>query len=184
MLLRRRATASRCQVDGRELRDELRLTRQELYRGVPILLAHAVVLLLHLGEPAEEPPPARSGEYPLVGSGWESRQLQRQVQRVAATDVDVLIRGATGTGKELVARAIHAGSDRAGAELVCVNMAAIPAALAPALLFGSARGAYTGAERATRGYFQQADGGTPVPGRGGRYAHRGSTAAAAGPGAA
>jgi two-component system nitrogen regulation response regulator GlnG len=87
-------------------------------------------------------------------------RLREQIDQVAGTDLDVLLRGETGTGKELVATAIHRASRRAGAPLVSVNMAAIPTGLAAAALFGTARGAYTGAGRASEGYFRQADGGT------------------------
>jgi two-component system nitrogen regulation response regulator GlnG len=87
-------------------------------------------------------------------------RLREQIDQVAGTDLDVMLRGETGTGKELVATAIHRGSRRADAPLVSVNMAAIPTGLAAAALFGTARGAYTGAGRASEGYFRQADGGT------------------------
>jgi two-component system nitrogen regulation response regulator GlnG len=86
--------------------------------------------------------------------------LREQIARAADSDLDVLIRGETGTGKELVATAIHRASRRAGAPMVCVNMAAIPNELAAAALFGSARGAFTGADKAATGYFEQAQGGS------------------------
>ena len=86
--------------------------------------------------------------------------LRRDIARVATCGLDVLIRGETGSGKELVARALHAQSERAVGPLVPVNMAAIPAGVAAAVLFGSARGAFTGAERNSVGYFQQAEGGS------------------------
>jgi len=70
------------------------------------------------------------------------------------------VRGETGTGKELVARAIHAASRRHGPPCVCVNMGAIPPSLAAAELFGAVRGAYTGSVRDQAGFFQRADGGT------------------------
>jgi two-component system nitrogen regulation response regulator GlnG len=74
--------------------------------------------------------------------------------------VPVLLRGETGTGKELVARALHDAGRRRSRAYLAVNMAAIPATLAAAELFGAARGAYTGADRKRDGYFQRADGGT------------------------
>ena len=86
--------------------------------------------------------------------------LRAEIARAAACDLDVLIRGETGTGKELVANAIHRASTRADAPLVSVNMAAIPGELAAAALFGVARGAYTGSDRARSGYFAQAAGGS------------------------
>ncbi|HEY6131812.1 MAG TPA: sigma 54-interacting transcriptional regulator, partial [Halioglobus sp.] len=86
--------------------------------------------------------------------------IREQVRRAADSDVDVLIRGETGTGKELVATAIHWASRRAAAPLVSVNMSAIPGDLAAAALFGSTRGAFTGADKNAAGYFEQANGGT------------------------
>ncbi len=80
--------------------------------------------------------------------------------RVAGKDVTVLIRGETGTGKELVAALLHANSLRAKQPLVVFNSAAIPAELAEGQLFGYARGAFTGAVAAHEGFFVQADGGT------------------------
>jgi two-component system response regulator AtoC len=80
--------------------------------------------------------------------------------RVAAKDVTVLVRGETGTGKELVASLLHANSARAKQPLVVFNSAAIPAELAEAQLFGHTKGAFTGAVAAHDGYFMQADGGT------------------------
>jgi two-component system nitrogen regulation response regulator GlnG len=86
--------------------------------------------------------------------------IREQVARAGSSDLDVLIRGETGTGKELAATAIHRASRRAGAPMVSVNMAAIPSELAASALFGNARGAFTGASQAVLGYFQQAEGGT------------------------
>src|SRR5712672_1111980 len=77
-------------------------------------------------------------------------------------DIDELVRGETGTGKELIASLIHAESRRAKGPLVRFNCAAIPAELAEAELFGHARGAFTGAAQARRGFFAEADGGTLV----------------------
>ncbi|HEY7775102.1 MAG TPA: sigma 54-interacting transcriptional regulator, partial [Kineobactrum sp.] len=108
-------------------------------------------------QPAAPQPAAVAG---LYGSSFYMQSLREQIARAAGSDLDVLVRGETGSGKELVARAVHAGSTRATGPLVAVNMAAIPVGVAPALLFGSARGAFTGAERSSIGYFQQADGGS------------------------
>ena len=95
----------------------------------------------------------------------ESGALQRALQtaaRLADKDVTVLVRGETGTGKELFASLLHARSRRAGKPLVKFNCAAIPHELAEAQLFGYARGAFTGATHAHAGYFVQASGGTLV----------------------
>jgi len=80
--------------------------------------------------------------------------------RIASKDVTVLVRGETGTGKELVASLLHVNSARAKQSLVVFNSAAIPSELAEAQLFGHAKGAFTGAVNAHDGYFVQADGGT------------------------
>jgi two-component system response regulator AtoC len=84
------------------------------------------------------------------------------IGRVAGKDVTVLVRGETGTGKELIASLIHAESKRAKGPLVRFNCAAIPGELAEAELFGHARGAFTGAQQQRRGFFAQAHGGTLV----------------------
>jgi two-component system response regulator AtoC len=97
-----------------------------------------------------------------VGEGAAMRGLLAAVARVADRDVTVLVRGETGTGKELVAGLLHAQSRRAERPLVRFNCAAIPPELAEAELFGHVRGAFTGAVAARRGYVAQADGGTLV----------------------
>jgi two-component system response regulator AtoC len=88
------------------------------------------------------------------------RQLIETVARVGPKDVTVLVRGETGTGKELIASLVHAESTRSSAPLVRFNCAAIPAELADAELFGHTRGAFTGADRTRAGFFSLANGGT------------------------
>jgi transcriptional regulator with PAS, ATPase and Fis domain len=96
-----------------------------------------------------------------IGSSAVAMEAKRQARRVAATAATVLLLGETGTGKELLAHAIHAASPRAGAAFVGVNIAAVPDSLLEAEFFGVAPGAYTGAERKGRdGKFKLADGGT------------------------
>jgi two-component system response regulator AtoC len=90
------------------------------------------------------------------------QRLLAMAARIAARDITVLVRGETGTGKELVASLLHGGSKRADRPLVRFNCAAIPVELAEAELFGHARGAFTGATQARRGFFGRADGGTLV----------------------
>jgi len=99
---------------------------------------------------------------PLVGQSPAFRRLLDDVRRVARRPVTVLLRGETGTGKELVASMIHAESPRRAGPCVRFNCAAIPAELAEAELFGHVKGAFTGAVASRRGYFAQADGGTLV----------------------
>src|SRR5256712_6361461 len=98
----------------------------------------------------------------IVGDGPAMRQLLETISRLAPKDITVLIRGETGTGKELIASLMHAQSHRAARALVRFNCAAIPGDLAEAELFGHVRGAFTGASQARRGFFAQADGGTLV----------------------
>jgi two-component system C4-dicarboxylate transport response regulator DctD len=86
--------------------------------------------------------------------------LRQQVRAVAETEADVLLLGATGTGKELVARALHDHSDRRDRPFVAVNMAALPEALIESELFGHEAGAFAGAQRARFGKFEHARGGT------------------------
>jgi PAS domain S-box-containing protein len=96
----------------------------------------------------------------LLGRSRALREVLQDVDRVGAADTAVLILGETGTGKELVARAIHQASRRCARPLVKVNCAAIPAALMESELFGHARGAFTGATARREGRFALADGGT------------------------
>ena len=98
----------------------------------------------------------------IVGTSAPMRRLLEAVARIADKDVTVLVRGETGTGKELVGSLLHAESRRARKPLVRFNCAAIPGELAEAELFGHARGAFTGANNARRGFFAEADGGTLI----------------------
>src|SRR6266403_5418745 len=96
----------------------------------------------------------------IVGSSPPLRRLLAQVTKVAATDSTVLISGETGTGKELIARAIHKRSGRASRAFIRVNCAAIPSSLIASELFGHEKGAFTGAVQRRLGRFESADGGT------------------------
>jgi formate hydrogenlyase transcriptional activator len=96
----------------------------------------------------------------LIGSSAKFRALLNDIELVAAVDSVVLIQGETGTGKELIARAIHGASPRRDNRFVALNCAAIPGTLLESELFGHERGAFTGAWTQTKGRFQMADGGT------------------------
>jgi transcriptional regulator with GAF, ATPase, and Fis domain len=96
----------------------------------------------------------------IIGSSAALRRVQVLVEKVAPTDSTVLITGETGTGKELVARALHKRSKRAARAFVSVNCAAIPSSLVAAELFGYEKGAFTGAIERRLGRFELADGGT------------------------
>jgi two-component system, NtrC family, nitrogen regulation response regulator GlnG len=103
-------------------------------------------------EPAEEPG--------LIGRSPAMQALYRAIGRLAQAPLSVLIRGETGTGKELVARALHRHSPRAERPFIALNTAAIPAELLESELFGHEAGAFTGAQRRQGGRFEQANGGT------------------------
>jgi DNA-binding NtrC family response regulator len=102
----------------------------------------------------------RLGKHELVGSGPAMKKLLAQIDRVAASETRVCILGETGTGKELVARAIHEKSPRREHPFITLNCAAVPAELIESELFGHEKGAFTGAAVKHVGKFEQADGGT------------------------
>jgi len=102
----------------------------------------------------------RLGKHELVGSGPAMKKLIAQIDRVAASETRVCILGATGTGKELVARAIHEKSPRQERPFITLNCAAVPAELIESELFGHEKGAFTGAAVRHLGKFEQAHGGT------------------------
>jgi two-component system nitrogen regulation response regulator GlnG len=139
-------------VDGSRV-----LSLAEIREGAVLEMAGLVVLLLHLFVPPRVPAREPHG---LVGESSAIAQVRAEIHRVADLAVPVLIRGATGTGKELVAQGIHAASRRHRGPFVSVNLGAIPPSLAASELFGAARGAFTGAVQAQDGYFRKAQGGT------------------------
>ena len=103
---------------------------------------------------------ARRREGELIGNSPQMRKLREEIDTVANTDLAVLITGETGTGKELVARTLHARSRRSEQALVHVNCAALPEQIAESELFGHVKGAFTGATSHRAGKFELADGGT------------------------
>ncbi|APR79691.1 Response regulator of zinc sigma-54-dependent two-component system [Minicystis rosea] len=100
------------------------------------------------------------GTRAIIGSSPAMERVRRLVERVAESSSTVLIRGETGTGKEMVARALHEMSSRRGEPFVAVNCSALPGTLIESLIFGHERGAFTGAERRQRGQLELAAGGT------------------------
>lgn len=96
----------------------------------------------------------------FVGESQTIRDALSAIERLQNFDTPVLINGESGTGKELIARALHHGSPRRGGPFVPVNCSAIPGELAESVLFGHVKGAFTGADKDRKGYFELADGGT------------------------
>ncbi|RYY35336.1 MAG: sigma-54 factor interaction domain-containing protein, partial [Sphingomonadales bacterium] len=100
------------------------------------------------------------GAHAPVAADPESLALYALAERVAVADITVLINGPTGTGKEVLAKAIHNGSTRRDGPFIAVNCAALPETMLEALLFGHQKGAFTGANAAGEGFFRAANGGT------------------------
>ncbi|MEZ4401553.1 MAG: sigma 54-interacting transcriptional regulator [Kofleriaceae bacterium] len=126
--------------------------------GITITLADRVVLVLHALDGA-----GRRGtddDLGMIGVGAGIAAVREAIRQVLDLSVPVLVRGETGTGKELVARALHERGPRRAGPFVSVNLGAIPKDLAAAELFGAVRGAYSGAVRDRAGLFRSADGGT------------------------
>ena len=104
--------------------------------------------------------PQQAASPEIIGEAASMQEVFRAIGRLARSKITVLINGESGTGKELVARALHRHSPRADQPFIALNTAAIPRDLLESELFGHERGAFTGAQNARRGRFEQADGGT------------------------
>jgi len=157
IVIARGDSATSLAVDGEAVAGACTMTPGQLAGGAVLLLGGAVVLLLHRLDPQLDPGLPRWG---MIGDSAGLVAVRRAIARIADLDVPVLVRGATGTGKELVARALHDAGRRRGGPFVAVNMAAVPVELAAAELFGAERGAFTGADRRRPGWFTEAHGGT------------------------
>src|SRR5262249_30211123 len=96
----------------------------------------------------------------MIGESAALTDLRRQISRIAQVKTTVLITGGTGTGKDLVARALHENSPRASMSYIALNCGAMPPELIESELFGHARGAFTDAHKSKKGLFAEADGGT------------------------
>jgi two-component system nitrogen regulation response regulator GlnG len=144
-------------VEDKPLADVWEFSPEALAAGVPLVLADRIVLLLHLALTSE---PSTVEEYGMVGYSAGAIRVREGIAQVADLKVPVLVRGETGTGKELVAQAIHRVSPRREGPFVSINLGAVPKELAAAELFGARRGAYTGATQDREGYFRAAHGGT------------------------
>ena len=133
------------------------------YLPKPFDLPKAVELIRRAVEESqrEEVAEERMGETPeMLGQAPAMQDVFRAIGRLSQSNVTVMITGESGSGKELVARALHKHSPRANGPFVAINTAAIPKDLLESELFGHERGAFTGAQTMRRGRFEQADGGT------------------------
>jgi sigma-54 specific flagellar transcriptional regulator A len=129
----------------------------------PMKYSHLAEVLKRAGMLRNDPAASRSTPAPQLGPTGNSalvRRTRRMIEQVAPHESTVLITGESGTGKEVVARAIHAQSNRRDRPFVAVNCGAIPSELLESELFGHEKGAFTGAITARRGRFEMAEGGT------------------------
>jgi len=122
------------------------------------IVKRAITFAQEAEQPAPIPEPEPAQE--IIGQAPAMQEVFRAIGRLANSNVTVLIRGASGSGKELVARALHRHSPRANGNFVALNMAAIPRELVESELFGHEKGAFTGANTRRVGRFEQANGGT------------------------
>jgi DNA-binding NtrC family response regulator len=144
------------ELNGVELHATALLSRREIEDGALIGLGRAVLVCLHWMRslPKDNPVPG------FIGVGAAALATRDLIRQAAFSEAPVLLTGPTGSGKEVVASAIHALSARKNGPLVTVNMATLSESLAPADLFGAAKGAYTGAQNIRHGYFAEARNGT------------------------
>jgi len=133
------------------------------YLPKPFDLDEAVRLVQRAIEPKEEPKvleEAPDTDVEIIGEAPAMQEVFRAIGRLAKSHINVMVCGQSGTGKELVANALHQHSPRGNKPFVAINIAAIPADLLESELFGHEKGAFTGAQAQRKGRFEQADGGT------------------------
>ncbi len=144
-------------ADGVPIREPTHFSKAQLERGVVLCLSNRVALLLHV---VNVPRIRAKAHYGLVGQSRGAEDVCRSIASLAATEVPVLIRGESGVGKELIARAVKDVSARAGSHYEALNMASISESLAASELFGHEKGAFSGANERRQGCFARAHGGT------------------------
>jgi DNA-binding NtrC family response regulator len=138
----------------------VRITRAVVPAGTQLRLGDTTLTVEDAGNSVAPPPADVPRTDNLVGDSEAIREVARLVHRVARVDSSVLIQGETGTGKEVIARAIHEASPRRDHELVIVDCGSMPASLIASILFGHEKGAFTGADQRRTGAFERASGGT------------------------
>ncbi len=138
----------------------VRITRAVVPAGTQLRIGDTTLVVEDAGSSVAPPPAEVPHNDNLVGESDAIREVARLVHRVARVDSSVLIQGETGTGKEVVARAIHEASPRRDRELVIVDCGSMPASLIASILFGHEKGAFTGADQRRAGAFERAEGGT------------------------
>jgi len=144
------------ELNGNEIRQTCYLSAQQIDAGQILGLGRTILVCLHWIRCL----PKNNSADGFLGVGSAAILARDQIHQVATTDLPVLILGETGTGKEIAARAIHALSKRKAKRLVTVNMATLNESLAVADLFGSVKGAYTGAQSARKGLFTESESST------------------------
>ncbi|KAB2906578.1 MAG: FHA domain-containing protein [Kofleriaceae bacterium] len=138
----------------------VRVVEAWLAPGSTIAVGKSAVLFTPLADAVDLPLWGEAGLAGLVGQSPPMRHLFEMIERFARSDATVLVRGETGVGKELIARAIHAASARRSGPFIVVDCGAIAAGLVESALFGHEKGAFTGALKAAQGAFRAAHGGT------------------------
>ncbi len=149
--------AAALSINRSSIEDSASIPIEQLELGVVLTVGRRCVLLLHAvsGDPQRE-----NEDLGLVGESAVMHRLRREIKKLGPLAVPVLIRGATGSGKELVAQAIHRAGPRVRQPFMAVNVATLASGVAASELFGHAKGAFTGAVADHAGYFQRADKGT------------------------
>ena len=156
VLLQAASSRTPIRIAGEEVEASLALTREAIEDGVVMVLSQRVALLLGPVDPV----PSTLPNFGLIGDSSAMTALRQDIRTAANLEVPVLLRGETGSGKELVANALHQAGGRRKGPFVAVNMGVLTPSLAAAELFGATKGAYTGADRHRPGLFQQSEGGT------------------------
>src|SRR5262245_3247416 len=149
-----------CGSTNGTLIDGVRIREAEIPPGTLVRIGSSAFRVELGEEPAFVEVSGRSAFGELVGASVEIRRVYAVLERLALTDATVLVQGETGTGKDVLARSLHAASRRAERPFVAVDCGAIPENLVESELFGHVKGAFTGATSDRRGVFEEADGGT------------------------